>query len=252
VDRRQAPPRRLRLPRRLGAAPGGWGGGSDRRLRGEEEEVSSAHGPSPAPCLCPPPHPRSPPVTPGHPPPPAAPHPPPQIIKQQLADGVSQRRVGFVSSGAPARQHSEITTADGKRVGEVTSGAFSPCLKKNIAMGWVPAGVGVGAAEGGSGERQAARGLGGRGAAWAVRHRLGGLLRLTAPISLPPPPPPRRHAPQLRGQGTRQGGHRAQPRRARQAPEGGRHQDALRDHHLLQGLSLLAVWLRRLARSRLA
>lgn len=58
-----------------------------------------------------------------------------QVIKQQLADGVAQRRVGFVCSGAPARQHSEVTTLDGKRVGEITSGAFSPCLKKNIAMG---------------------------------------------------------------------------------------------------------------------
>ena len=138
-----------------------------------------------------------------------------QVIKQQLADGVSVRRVGFVSSGAPARQHSDITTPDGAKVGapgrvagvvrglagpsgqagcihrrcgpasgasdalvhmcagglagswyrqralrpagrggwvvsflrqdlaagscaqvgEVTSGAFSPCLKKNIAMG---------------------------------------------------------------------------------------------------------------------
>jgi len=57
------------------------------------------------------------------------------VIKRQLAEGVSKRRVGFVSSGAPARQHSEIQTADGKVVGEVTSGAFSPCLKKNIAMG---------------------------------------------------------------------------------------------------------------------
>ncbi|EFN57185.1 hypothetical protein CHLNCDRAFT_30552 [Chlorella variabilis] len=60
-----------------------------------------------------------------------------QVIKQQLADGVSVRRVGFVSSGAPARQHSEVLTTDGKKVGEITSGAFSPCLKKNIAMGYV-------------------------------------------------------------------------------------------------------------------
>jgi aminomethyltransferase len=45
------------------------------------------------------------------------------------------RRVGFISSGAPARQHSEITTPEGEVIGEVTSGAFSPCLKKNIAMG---------------------------------------------------------------------------------------------------------------------
>ena len=47
----------------------------------------------------------------------------------------SKRRVGFVSSGAPARQHSAVLTPDGKTVGEITSGAFSPCLKKNIAMG---------------------------------------------------------------------------------------------------------------------
>lgn len=62
-------------------------------------------------------------------------HLPPQVIKQQLADGVPVRRVGFISSGAPARSHSDITTAEGEVVGEVTSGAFSPCLKKNIAMG---------------------------------------------------------------------------------------------------------------------
>eukprot|EP00884_Botryococcus_braunii_P017173 jgi/Botrbrau1/4139/Bobra.0192s0012.2 len=60
-----------------------------------------------------------------------------EIIKKQLADGVNIRRVGLLSTGAPARQHSEILNADGKHVGEVTSGAFSPCLKKNIAMGYV-------------------------------------------------------------------------------------------------------------------
>ncbi|DBB11168.1 TPA: hypothetical protein ACH3X3_006622 [Trebouxia sp. C0006] len=60
-----------------------------------------------------------------------------EVIKKQMADGVSKRRVGFVSKGAPARQHSEIQTADGETVGEITSGAFSPTLKKNIAMGYV-------------------------------------------------------------------------------------------------------------------
>ena len=39
-----------------------------------------------------------------------------QVIKKQMADGVSRRRVGFVSKGAPARQHSEIQTADGEKV----------------------------------------------------------------------------------------------------------------------------------------
>ncbi|KAF6248527.1 hypothetical protein COO60DRAFT_1706973 [Scenedesmus sp. NREL 46B-D3] len=60
-----------------------------------------------------------------------------EVIKQQLADGVPIRRVGFISAGAPARQHSDITTPEGEVIGEVTSGAFSPCLKKNIAMGYV-------------------------------------------------------------------------------------------------------------------
>lgn len=39
-----------------------------------------------------------------------------QIIKKQMEEGVSQRRVGFVSKGAPARQHSEIQTPDGQKV----------------------------------------------------------------------------------------------------------------------------------------
>ena len=39
-----------------------------------------------------------------------------QIIKKQLAEGVSQRRVGLVSTGAPPRQHSKIMTMEGKEV----------------------------------------------------------------------------------------------------------------------------------------
>lgn len=62
------------------------------------------------------------------------------IILKQLADGPSIRRVGFFSSGPPARSHSEITSTDGEKIGEVTSGGFSPCLKKNIAMGYVKSG----------------------------------------------------------------------------------------------------------------
>ncbi len=58
------------------------------------------------------------------------------MIKQQLAEGAAKRRVGLiVSTGAPARQHSKILDASGAEVGEVTSGGFSPCLQKNIAMG---------------------------------------------------------------------------------------------------------------------
>lgn len=62
------------------------------------------------------------------------------MIKKQLADGVSRKRVGFICTGAPARQHSDILSADGAKIGEITSGAFSPCLKKNIAMGYIAKG----------------------------------------------------------------------------------------------------------------
>lgn len=40
---------------------------------------------------------------------------PVQTIKQQLADGVTIRRVGFVSSGAPARQGSPVRSNSGIR-----------------------------------------------------------------------------------------------------------------------------------------
>ena len=38
-----------------------------------------------------------------------------QVIKKQMADGVTTRRVGLVSTGAPARAHSDITTPDGEK-----------------------------------------------------------------------------------------------------------------------------------------
>ncbi|KAJ6805276.1 putative aminomethyltransferase, mitochondrial [Iris pallida] len=64
-----------------------------------------------------------------------------EVILKQLQDGPAVRRVGLFSSGPPARSHSEIVSAGtGEKIGEVTSGGFSPCLKKNIAMGYVKSG----------------------------------------------------------------------------------------------------------------
>ncbi|PIN09623.1 Aminomethyl transferase [Handroanthus impetiginosus] len=63
-----------------------------------------------------------------------------EVILKQIAEGPSIRRVGLVSSGPPARSHSEIQDEKGQNIGEVTSGGFSPCLKKNIAMGYVKSG----------------------------------------------------------------------------------------------------------------
>ncbi|KAH6831610.1 Glycine cleavage T-protein family [Perilla frutescens var. hirtella] len=63
-----------------------------------------------------------------------------QVILKQIADGPQIRRVGLLSTGPPARGHSEIQDAMGQNIGEITSGGFSPCLKKNIAMGYVKSG----------------------------------------------------------------------------------------------------------------
>ena len=51
---------------------------------------------------------------------------------------VPNKRVGIMGMKAPAREHTEIFDASGDtKIGEVTSGTFSPCLKKPIAMGYV-------------------------------------------------------------------------------------------------------------------
>ncbi|KAL2341299.1 hypothetical protein Fmac_009239 [Flemingia macrophylla] len=63
------------------------------------------------------------------------------VILKQLEEGPKIRRVGFFSSGPPPRSHSEIQDEGGNNIGEVTSGGFSPCLKKNIAMGYVKSGL---------------------------------------------------------------------------------------------------------------
>lgn len=39
-----------------------------------------------------------------------------QVIKKQLAEGVTHRRVGLVSTGPPPRAHSPILNAEGKEV----------------------------------------------------------------------------------------------------------------------------------------
>ena len=51
---------------------------------------------------------------------------------------VPKKRVGIKGMKAPARDHTEIFDATGEtKIGEVTSGTYSPCLKVPIAMGYV-------------------------------------------------------------------------------------------------------------------
>ncbi|XP_061745354.1 aminomethyltransferase, mitochondrial [Nerophis ophidion] len=61
------------------------------------------------------------------------------VILSQIKAKTARKRVGLVSTGPPVRQHTPILSPDGKVIGEVTSGCPSPCLKKNIAMGYVDA-----------------------------------------------------------------------------------------------------------------
>jgi aminomethyltransferase len=62
------------------------------------------------------------------------------VIRKQIAEGASRKRVGLLPEGkAIAREGSEIVVS-GKVVGKVTSGGFSPTLGRAIAMGYVERG----------------------------------------------------------------------------------------------------------------
>ena len=67
-----------------------------------------------------------------------------ETILSQLKGGgapIAKKRVGLLVAGAPAREGAEIYAADGEtRVGTLTSGGPSPCLKQNIGMGYVDRG----------------------------------------------------------------------------------------------------------------
>lgn len=50
------------------------------------------------------------------------------------------KRVGFIiENGAPAREDAKIYSGEDKQnlIGKVTSGTFSPCLKKPIGMAYI-------------------------------------------------------------------------------------------------------------------
>jgi aminomethyltransferase len=60
------------------------------------------------------------------------------VIRDQLENGTTRRRVGIRPDGrAPARALTEIVAGDGTAAGTITSGGFSPTLSAPIAMGYV-------------------------------------------------------------------------------------------------------------------
>lgn len=159
------------------------------------------------------------------------------------AQGVSKRRVGFISTGAPARQHTEIMSADGsKAIGEITSGAFSPCLKKNIAMGWVSFCFSVASMCLCPILTLRAPRTGALRAALTMKHAAPPVLASHPSLLVCKSAWPALSAAarcccptQVRGQGPGQGGHQGEAAGARQAQRRGDCEDAVRAGALLQG-----------------
>jgi aminomethyltransferase len=60
-------------------------------------------------------------------------------ISREMTQGPARVRVGLqVLEGAPAREGAEVADEDGAVIGRVTSGGFSPSLRKGIALAFVP------------------------------------------------------------------------------------------------------------------
>lgn len=66
-----------------------------------------------------------------------------EALEKQVADNKAkknkvQKRVGFMLQKAGVvREGASVSTKDGKGVGKVTSGTFSPILKKGVGMMYV-------------------------------------------------------------------------------------------------------------------
>ena len=59
-------------------------------------------------------------------------------ILEELLSGPRRKRVGIRPDGkAPAREGTEIVSADGVPIGKITSGGFGPSAGAPIAMGYV-------------------------------------------------------------------------------------------------------------------
>uniref|UniRef100_A0A6T9MJR7 Aminomethyltransferase n=1 Tax=Haptolina ericina TaxID=156174 RepID=A0A6T9MJR7_9EUKA len=63
-----------------------------------------------------------------------------RILSEWANKSATRKRAGFVIKGAPAREGTPIFDGE-EQVGVVTSGSFSPCLKKGIGMCYVKTGL---------------------------------------------------------------------------------------------------------------
>ena len=58
-------------------------------------------------------------------------------ILRELEDGPARLRFGLLVEGAPAREGAEVLDGGGEPLGRITSGGFSPTLKRPIAMAYL-------------------------------------------------------------------------------------------------------------------
>ena len=61
-----------------------------------------------------------------------------EIIRRHIAEGAPRKRVGLQPEGrAPIRAGAEVEDGEGRQIGQVTSGTFSPSLGRPIAMAYL-------------------------------------------------------------------------------------------------------------------
>lgn len=58
-------------------------------------------------------------------------------VDSELAGGSTRKLVGFIVNGRLAARHGYEIYDNGTKIGHVTSGSISPCLNKNIGLGYV-------------------------------------------------------------------------------------------------------------------
>ena len=68
-----------------------------------------------------------------------------EAVRSQRANGVKRTLLGLIATGRGIPRHGmTVLDAQGTPIGEVTSGTFSPTLKKGIALALLPSGIKAG------------------------------------------------------------------------------------------------------------
>jgi aminomethyltransferase len=60
------------------------------------------------------------------------------VVMKAKAEGIKRKLVGFTLNDKAFPRHGYAIHSNGEKIGDVTSGTFSPILDKGIGMGYVP------------------------------------------------------------------------------------------------------------------